>query len=314
MPNAIRPKRSNTAAAVPSAASLAEGEIAVNYADKKIYGKDSGGSVKLFTPGLATTSAAGSIIVGSGLGVTSGTVSSNVTSVAGRGGSVVIVPGDVSGLSAPAASGSANDFAAGTLADARLTGNQMTISKFQPHFDTNPSFVENFTPSMSASAANHQLNNMLISFFTPLVSMTVSQVTMYSFDVAAAGLTFFRVGLYTFTSTDFALGGGTLALVARTANDTSWFASTYTGYTRSFSTAGGYPASYNLVAGTRYGIGSCMQATTAARLVTKNFGAAVGIGNLYPKVAGQVVGALDLPTAGTNTVAITTLCIYARLS
>ena len=46
MANAVRPKRSNTAAAVPLAGSLAEGEIAINFADKKIYGKDSGGVVQ----------------------------------------------------------------------------------------------------------------------------------------------------------------------------------------------------------------------------------------------------------------------------
>jgi hypothetical protein len=313
MANAIRPKRSNTAAAVPSASALAEGEIAINYADKKIYGKDSGGSVKLFTPSLATASAAGSIIVGSGLGVSSGTVSSNVRSVAGRGGSVVIVPGDVSGLSSVAASGSAADLT-GTLTDARLTGNQLTVPQFQSHFNINPSWVENFPVGLCTTATSHSSGNMLINFFTPLVSKTVTQMTMYTFDVACSGLTFFRMGLYTFTPYDFINGYGTLSLVARIDNDTSMFASTYTGYTRSFSTAGGYPASYNLVAGQRYGIGSCMTATTYARLVSRAFGGAFGVGALHPRVAGQVVSTTDLPTAGTNTVAITSICMYARLS
>jgi len=57
MANAVRPKRSNTAAAVPGASSLAEGEIAINFADKKIYGKDSGGNVvALSSSGLAVRS------------------------------------------------------------------------------------------------------------------------------------------------------------------------------------------------------------------------------------------------------------------
>jgi hypothetical protein len=57
MANAVRPKRSNTAAAVPLAGSLAEGEIAVNFADKKIYGKDSGGNVvALSSSGLTVRS------------------------------------------------------------------------------------------------------------------------------------------------------------------------------------------------------------------------------------------------------------------
>ena len=40
MPNIIKPKRSNTASSVPTTANLADGEIAVNSADKKIYLRD----------------------------------------------------------------------------------------------------------------------------------------------------------------------------------------------------------------------------------------------------------------------------------
>jgi hypothetical protein len=46
----------------------------------------------------ATTSTLGGVIVGAGLSVTSGTVSANVTSVAGRTGAVTIAAADVSGL------------------------------------------------------------------------------------------------------------------------------------------------------------------------------------------------------------------------
>ncbi len=309
MPNAIRPKRSNTAAAVPSASALTEGEIAINYADKKIYGKDFGGSVKLFTPGLATASAAGSIIVGSGLGVSSGTVSSNVRSVAGRGGSVVIVPGDVSGLSSVAASGSAADLT-GTLADARLTGNQLTISAFQSSNEIDPQVVENFPASLAFSVTAHSAGNLLINFFTPLVTKTVSQITMHTSSVAAAGVTAARFGLYTYDEANL-----TIALVAAIANDNTLFTATNTIYTRSFSTGGGLPASYTLQAGARYGIGSTMLATTYPTLASRGVNAAVSIGALFPKVAGQVVGSTGtLPTGGVNNVAITTNQLYARFS
>jgi phage-related tail fiber protein len=46
----------------------------------------------------ATTSTLGGVIVGTGLSVSSGTVSANVTSVAGRTGAVTIAAADVSGL------------------------------------------------------------------------------------------------------------------------------------------------------------------------------------------------------------------------
>ena len=45
MANTIITKNSSTASAVPSAGALVQGELAVNVTDKKLYTKDSGGSV-----------------------------------------------------------------------------------------------------------------------------------------------------------------------------------------------------------------------------------------------------------------------------
>lgn len=94
----IQLKRNGTAAATPS--SLLHGEVALNYADGKLFWKDASNVIRSFTfqayalsshthaasditsgtldaarlP-LATTIAAGAVIVGTGLGVSSGTVS-----------------------------------------------------------------------------------------------------------------------------------------------------------------------------------------------------------------------------------------------
>ena len=46
MSTVIKPKRSETAQSVPSAGSLAAGEIAMNVTDGKFYTKTSGGTVK----------------------------------------------------------------------------------------------------------------------------------------------------------------------------------------------------------------------------------------------------------------------------
>ena len=45
MANTIITKNSSTASAVPSAGALVQGELAVNVTDKKLYTKDSGGTV-----------------------------------------------------------------------------------------------------------------------------------------------------------------------------------------------------------------------------------------------------------------------------
>ena len=94
----IQLKRSGTASATPS--SLEHGELALNYADSKVFWKNASNTISSFTfqsyalsshthaasditsgtldaarlP-LATTIAAGAVIVGTGLGVSSGTVS-----------------------------------------------------------------------------------------------------------------------------------------------------------------------------------------------------------------------------------------------
>ena len=54
MPSTIITKNSSTASAVPSAGSLTQGELAVNVTDKKLYTKDSGGTVVELT-GLKST-------------------------------------------------------------------------------------------------------------------------------------------------------------------------------------------------------------------------------------------------------------------
>lgn len=90
MANTIQHKRSTTASAVPSGASLSAGEIAINTADGRLFIKKSDGTVvaigrdasELNTGTVAaarlpaaTGSTLGAIIVGTGLGVASGTVS-----------------------------------------------------------------------------------------------------------------------------------------------------------------------------------------------------------------------------------------------
>ena len=45
MATVLKPKRSFTATSVPATGDLVQGEIAVNFADKKFYGKDSNNAI-----------------------------------------------------------------------------------------------------------------------------------------------------------------------------------------------------------------------------------------------------------------------------
>jgi hypothetical protein len=146
---------------------------------------------------------------------------------------------------------------------------------------------------------------ILMSFFTPTVSMTISQITVGNGATAAGTPTLVRLGLYTFDGT-------TATLVARTANDTTIFNTTFTLYTRSFSTAEGYPATYTLEAGTRYGFAYIVVAGTMPTIynypIANNIGGSIGA--LLPKINGVRTGQTDLLTS--TTIAATNQVPYFR--
>lgn len=133
MPSTIITKNSSTASAVPSAGSLTQGELAVNVTDKKLYTKDSGGSVVTLTDSMARQASNNvSITGGSITGITdlavadggtgASTFSSNAvllgngtssfqTVAPGANGNILTSNGTTWTSAAPAASGS---FDAGT--------------------------------------------------------------------------------------------------------------------------------------------------------------------------------------------------------
>lgn len=150
-------------------------------------------------------------------------------------------------------------------------------------------------PRVVASAAGNMASGEVhLSFFTPAEDKTISNLTMVTSTTAAAGATLIRMGLYTVD------GSGNVTLVARTASDTTLFNATNTPFTRAFSTTGGYPATYALVAGTRYAVGFIVVATTRPALYhssTQN----LTITALAPRMSAVLASQADLPAA-INTV------------
>jgi len=264
-----------------------------------------GGGSSSFTLPNATSLTLGGVVVGTGLSVSSGTVSANVVSVAGRTGTVTISSGDVSGLSAVATSGSAADLS-GTLADARLSSAVALHSQLNTTLGQASGVVDAVSRVNCASGVTAGAGQALIAFFTPTATITVSQIAMSNAPAAvAAGLTLARMGIYTYTE------GGTATLVARTASDTSLFAANNTTYTRSLDTTGGYPSTYTLNAGTRYGVAYICVGTTQPQLVGRTVFTAVG--GVSPRLSGgSATGLSDLPT--TFTPNANSQAPFARLS
>jgi hypothetical protein len=143
------------------------------------------------------------------------------------------------------------------------------------------------------------------TFFTPATNMTITTISYAVAATTSSGLTLSRFGLYTFDGT-------TATLVARTnSTATTTFNTANTVYARTFDTTGGYPASYDLVAGTRYAIALIGVGTTPGNIV-----GATGVATvlaLAPRLNGALASQSDLPTS-TSSFGAPTALYWGRVS
>ena len=104
-----------------------------------------------------------------------------------------------------------------------------------------------------------------LSYFTAIVDIPVTRLGMGTSNSVASGTTLSRLALFTVASDD------SVTMVARTDSDNNIGLGTYTYYERLLSTVGGFPTSYNLLAGTRYARGYLHIATTMCSIGGFNF-------------------------------------------
>lgn len=186
----------------------------------------------------------------------------------------------------------ASQITSGTLADARLSSSVASYASVSAYLNSLSGVCDVYPRGEAASNTIQPASGtVFFTFFTPFVSFTASSITIVSGSVAASGLTLSRMGLYTFDE-------NTATLVARCASDTSLFAATNTAYQRSLNTTGGYPSTYTLNAGTRYGIGVICVGTTI-NAFSGRLGL-IGINGLTPRTNGSLGGQSDLPTTATS--------------
>ena len=176
------------------------------------------------------------------------------------------------------------------------------IDRIEEYLHNSATVMDVFSRSITIAAVAGTSGTARVTYFTATRNMTVSQITFICTS-NSSGLTLARFGLYDATT-----------LVARTASDTTLFNTANTAYTRSFDTAGGYPATFDLVAGTRYGVGMIVVGTTPGSVlgVSHATGSAGTYLTLSPRVNGVTTGQSDLPTTpptGTNV-----NVLFARLS
>jgi hypothetical protein len=174
-------------------------------------------------------------------------------------------------------------------------------------FNSSATVIDTIPRNIQNTAITLTSGSMILTFFTPLVTRTITQITAGTGSVAGAGLTLARLGLYTFDET-------TATLVAATASDATLFTAASTIYTRSLSTGGGLPSSYTLTAGSRYGFAVLVTGTTMPSLIGLSSSGFV-FATLSPRVNGQRPSLTDLSASfGVGNISVTTNMFCARFS
>lgn len=298
MANVVRNPYSNTAGNTPS--SLGNGQLGVNQADGRLFYRAASGAVTTFSSIASYATVASFPATGSTSVLY---LASDTSRIHQWTGSVYVEVG-AAGNAPPHASSHATG---GSDAITPASIGAATYEKIKQQIFNYPTTGIDVYPRGEVVAnVAQQPGIVLYTFFTPTETLTVSSITAATASIAGAGLTLARMGLYTF---DESVPSATL--VARTANDTTLFNATFTAYTRSFDTTGGYPASYTLVAGSRYGVAVFSTGTTVPNYAGKNCSNPVT--NLFPRTAYGTGGATDL-TASPPGYGNVGAHIFARLS
>ena len=120
------------------------------------------------------------------------------------------------------------------------------------------------------------------SYFTARKTEPITKVQTGINGTAGASLTIARVGVYT-------AAGGTLTLVAASANDTSMWTATSTPYPKALS------GTFNKVAGVRYAV--CLLAVGTTMPVLECIPVRYQSAGFAPRIQGELAGQANLPAS-----------------
>lgn len=167
----------------------------------------------------------------------------------------------------------------GGVEDASAAGSQASLTSI---FDLVTSGEEVMPRETVASEYSLDSGTCFFTYFTARKSESITQIATAVYGTAGATLTRARVGIYL-------ASGGTLSLVAASANDTSMWTATFTTYTKALS------ATWSKVAGNRYAFCTFAAGTTMPVLGCQQ--------NRYqdvaraPRIQGELAAQSDLPAS-----------------
>lgn len=165
------------------------------------------------------------------------------------------------------------------------------------HIPTNAIDV---APRTVNSNANMARDTVFLTYFTPITTLTVSQVTMAVAGQNLSGSTGAQMGVYTVDNS------GNLALVAETASDSTLFNATFTNFTRSFSNSRGLPTSYELKAGVRYAAAMIHHASTVPAIYHAHAFVPNNLNILEPRMMARKTGETGLLPLSITSASLTT--------
>jgi hypothetical protein len=210
----------------------------------------------------------------------------------------------------------ASQVTSGTLSDARLSGNVTVNSNLRWAMQASSNAIDWLPRGHGViGGANASSGLLNLAFFTAPTNTTVTTITFVTAGTATASLTLCKFALFTVSETIIdgkTVTSPSITMVAQTASDTTIGNVANTIYSRTFSTAGGFPASYDLVAGSRYAVGFLLVGTTAGQWQTATVSTGAFM-RLPPMVAGNVGSLSDMPTSAT-TVSSGSFMMYGRIS
>jgi hypothetical protein len=211
---------------------------------------------------------------------------------------------------------SASDISQGTLADARLSSSVTRNENLRWAMQAPATAIDWLPRGHGTIGLTNATSGMLnLAFFTAPYSITATTITFVNAATATASLSLCRFALFTVSETltdSVTATTPSITMVARTASDTTIGNVANTIYSRTFSTAGGYPASYNIVGGTRYAVGLLIVGSTPGSWQAATVTAGIYM-RLPPMAAGAVTGLSDIATSATS-VSLGNFTLYGRIS
>ena len=168
-----------------------------------------------------------------------------------------------------------------------------SIKNVESSMYSSTTIVGNIPHYLITASSTGSSGSIIFTRHIPQRNMTVSNISFLCGTTASSGLTLARFGIYTRSGTTF-------TLVARTASDTTLYNTASTRYTRALNTTGGYPSSYNFVAGNEYFVATIQVGTTPGSNLQVTGGTQSTI-NAFGAMNYGLASQADLPTTATAT-------------